>query len=66
MLVILSINSRCDGGPVGIGLIFPRDVGLQDASQFNLGVDGAVLVKVVIPNVICGVLHSAMSQRQEC
>ena len=63
MLVILGINSRCDGGPIRARLIFPRDIGLQDSSQFNLGVDGAVLVKVVIPNVFCGVLHLAMSQR---
>ena len=60
MLVILSINFRCDGGPIRVRFIFPRDVGLQNTGQVNPEVDGAVLVKVVIPNVFYGVLHLAM------
>jgi len=60
MLVILSINFRRDGGPIRVRFIFPRNIGLQDTGQVNRGVDGAVLVKMVIPNVFCGVLHLAM------
>ena len=65
MLVILGINSRRDSGPIRARFVFLRDISLEDASQFNLGVNGAILVKVVIPDVFCGVLYLATSRGQE-
>ena len=62
MLVILGINSRRDSSPIRARFVFLRDISLEDASQFNLGVNGAILVKVVIPDVFCGVLYLATSQ----
>ena len=61
--MILGINPRCDSGPIRVRFVFPRDVGLQDPSQFSLGVNGAVLVEVVVPNVFCGVLHLVINKR---
>ena len=63
MLVILSVDLRRDSGPIRVRFIVPRNIGLEDASQFNLGVNGAILVKVVIPNVFCGVLHLAVGHK---
>jgi len=57
VLVILGINLRGDCDPIRVRFIFLRDIGLEDASQFNLGVNGAVLVKMVIPDIFCGGLH---------
>ena len=56
-MMILSINVRGDSGPIRIRFIIPRDIGLQDACQFNLQVDGTILVKVVIPNIFCGTIY---------
>ena len=61
MLMVLGVDPRCDSGPIRVRFILPCDIGLQDASQFNLGVNGTVLVKVVVPNVFYGSPHLAMN-----
>lgn len=63
MLMVLSVNLRCDSGPIRVRFIIPCDIGLQDASQFNIAVNGTVLVKVVTPNVFYGISHLAMNRR---
>ena len=61
--MVLGISSWHESRAIRIRLIFPCDIDLQDPSQLNLVVNGAVLVKVIILDVFCGVLHLTMGQR---
>jgi hypothetical protein len=55
MLVVVRVYIGCDGRPVLAGIVVCADVDLQDTSEADFQLNGAILIEVVIPDVLCRV-----------
>jgi hypothetical protein len=53
MLVIMRVDIRGDQCAVGSGLSILVDINRQDTSKADLKFDASILVKVVIPDILC-------------
>ena len=53
MLMVVCIDTGSHQRAVWAGLAVVCDVGLQDSCKSDLELDTAVLVKIIIPNVLC-------------
>lgn len=53
MLVVVRVDLGCNCDTERVGFSIGRHVNLQDAGEANLEFDMAILVKVIIPNILC-------------
>lgn len=53
MLVVMRVDIRGDQCAVGSGLSVLVDIDGQDTSEADLKFDAPILVKVIIPDILC-------------
>lgn len=52
MLMVMRVDVGCNSGTVRVRLAVRTDINLQDPRKTDFELDGSILIKVVVPDVL--------------